>query len=362
MQGDQKPLIGITCGDINGIGPEIIIKTLSDNRILDLCTPLVYANSKVFNFYRKFVPDYNINFFNIKDYSRINPKQVNLFSCWEEDVPVTPGQLNESGGKYAVLSLKTAGEALKTGKIDGLVTAPIHKKNTQSQDFDFTGHTPYLRSLYNEKDVLMLMIAENMRVGLLSEHVPLQEVSKAITKEKLLSKLHLLYQSLKRDFNINKPRIAVLGLNPHAGDEGLIGKEETEIILPVIKELRQKDILCYGPYSADAFFARGHYQKFDGVLALYHDQGLIPFKSLALGEGVNYTAGLPGVRTSPDHGVAFDIAGKGIADETSFRTALFSCLDIVYGRTENANQYQNPLKKRSASVVANAVDEKISDE
>lgn len=362
MQGEHKPLIGITCGDINGIGPEVIMKTLSDSRILDHCTPIVFGNSRLFNFYRKVLPDNNINFFNVKDFTRVNPKQVNLFNCWEDDAAITPGQLTEAGGKYAVISLQAATEALKSGKIHGLVTAPIHKKNTQGPSFDFTGHTPYLKAVYNVRDVLMLMIAENMRIGLLSEHVPIQDVSKYLTRENLVSKLILLQQSLKKDFNITRPRIAVLGLNPHAGDEGLIGKEESEIIVPLLKELRQKDMLCYGPYSADAFFARGHFQKFDGVLALYHDQGLIPFKSLAIGEGVNFTAGLPGVRTSPDHGVAFDIAGKGIADESSFRAALFCCLEVIHGRSENASQYRNPLKKRSASVVANAIDEKISED
>lgn len=358
---DKKPCIGISCGDVNGIGPEIIIKTLSDNRILEFCTPVLFANNKVINFYRKSLADANINFTPTKDLSRINYKQINLFSCWEEEVIINPGILNEVGGKYAVLSLTTAGNALKEKYIDGLVTAPIHKSNTQTEKFNFTGHTPYLKSLYNSADVAMFMIAENMRVALLTEHLPVKDVTKHITKEAIISKLQIINSSLKRDFNINKPRIAVLGLNPHAGDEGLIGKEEEEIIKPAIKDAKQKDIFCFGPYPADAFFARGHYEKFDAVLAMYHDQGLIPFKSLAMGEGVNFTAGLPGVRTSPDHGVAFDIAGKGKANESSFREAIYKCIDIINGRIEYDEQHKNPLIKKSAIITANMADEKITD-
>ncbi|MBK6633301.1 MAG: 4-hydroxythreonine-4-phosphate dehydrogenase PdxA [Chitinophagaceae bacterium] len=358
---DKKPVIGLTCGDINGIGIEIIIKTLADNRILDLCTPVVFGNNKVLNFYRKGLPEININFTSTRELNRVNYKQINLFNCWEEEVNVNPGILNEIGGKYAVKSLTVAAKALKDNFINGLVTAPLHKSNTQSDQFNFTGHTPYLKNLYGAQDVAMFMIAENMRVGLVTEHVPVKDIAGHITKEGIISKLQIINNSLKRDFNINKPRIAVLGLNPHAGDEGLIGKEEEEIIRPAIKEAKQRDIFCFGPYPADAFFARGHYEKFDGVLAMYHDQGLIPFKSLAIGEGVNYTAGLPGVRTSPDHGVAFDIAGQGKADESSFREAIYKCLDIINGRIEYDEQHKNPLNKMSSVVNANMVDERISD-
>ncbi len=359
---ENKPIIGISCGDINGIGPEIILKVMNDNRILEICTPVIFANNKVINFYRKGLPDININFSAVKEISKVNPKQVNVFNCWEEDAAVTPGLLNDVGGKYAVISLNMAAEALKAGKIDGLVTAPIHKKNIQSGNFDVTGHTPYLKKLFGAADVVMFMIAENMKVALLTEHVPLNEVAKYVTKERIISKLQLMNQSLKKDFGINKPKIAVLGLNPHAGDEGLIGKEEIEIIKPAIKDAKQKDIFCFGPYPSDAFFARGQYEKFDAVLAIYHDQGLIPFKSLAVGEGVNYTAGLNAVRTSPDHGVAFDIAGKGIADESSLREAIYKCIDILRGRREFANQNKNPLKKMGSVVIANAVDEKITED
>jgi 4-hydroxythreonine-4-phosphate dehydrogenase len=359
---ENKPVIGISCGDVNGIGIELIIKTFGDSRILDICTPVIFANNKVINFYRKSVPDININFISIKEFSRINHKQVNLFSCWEEEVAITPGTLNDIGGNYAVKSLVAAAQALKDGRIDGLVTAPIHKKNTQSQQFNFTGHTPYLKNLFGAADVAMFMVAENIKVALLTEHVAIKEIAQHITKENILSKLQILNSSLKKDFGITKPKIAVLGLNPHAGDEGLIGKEDEEIIKPAVKDAKQKDIFCFGPYPADAFFARGQHEKFDGVLAMYHDQGLIPFKSLAIGEGVNYTAGLKYVRTSPDHGVAFDIAGKGKADEASFREAIFKCVDIINSRKEFETQYKNPLKKISANMVARAVDEKITED
>ena len=361
MHHENKPVIGLTCGDVNGIGLEIIIKTLADSKLLDMCTPVIFANNKVVNFYKKGLPDSNFNFTAIKDATRINHKQVNLYNCWEEEVAITPGILNEIGGKYAVLSLQAAAQALKEEKIDGLVTAPIHKKNTQSEAFNFTGHTPYFKSVFNANDVLMFMVADNIKVALVTEHVSVQEVAKNITKEAIISKLNLINTSLKKDFGIDKPRIAVLGLNPHAGDEGLIGKEEETIIKPAIKEAKQKDVFCFGPYPADAFFARGQHEKFDAVLAMYHDQGLIPFKSLAIGQGVNFTGGLPGVRTSPDHGVAFDIAGNNKADEASFRQAIFTCIDIINQRFEYTNNRSNKLKKMSAAVVGRAVDQRVTD-
>lgn len=362
INAESKPTIGISCGDVNGIGPEIIVKTLSDARLLEICTPVVFGNNKLLNFYRKTLPENNITFNIARDSSRINSKQVNIYNCWEEDISITPGEMNDTGGKYALLSLTTAANALKEKHIDGLVTAPFHKKNIQSDSFKHTGHTPYLKELFGVKDVAMMLVADNMRVALLTEHVALAAVAQFITKENILAKLRIVHDSLKKDFGINKPKIAVLGLNPHAGDEGLVGKEEKEIIKPAVAEANQKGMLCFGPYSADAFFARGNHEKFDAVLALYHDQGLIPFKSLAFGEGVNFTAGMEGVRTSPDHGTAFDIAGKGIADESSFREAIFKCVDIVNMRKEISDQISNPLKKRSAMVLRNAVDEKISED
>ena len=359
---ENKPVIGITCGDINGIGLELIIKTVGDARLLEICTPVIFASNKVLNFYRKGLPEINFNFSSVKDASRINHKQVNLYNCWEDEVAVTPGLLNETGGKYAVISLVTAAEALKENKIDGLVTAPIHKKNTHSDTFNFTGHTPYLKNLFDVADVAMFMVAENMRVALLTEHVAVKDIATFITRENILSKLQIINNSLKKDFGIDKPKIAVLGLNPHAGDEGLIGKEEEEIIKPAIKDAKQRNILVMGPFSADAFFARAQYEKFDAVLAMYHDQGLIPFKSLSIGEGVNYTAGITGIRTSPDHGTAFDIAGKGIADHISFLEALYAAVDIINMREGHADRNRNPLRKMSAMIVANAQDEVIRDE
>ena len=357
----QKPVIGFSCGDLNGIGLELILKTLADHRLLDFCTPVVFANNKALNFYRKGLADVNFNYSSSKDLTRLNPKQVNIYNSWEEEVAITPGQLNETGGKYALLSLQDAANALKAGQIQGLVTAPIHKKNIQSEAFTHSGHTPYLKELFGVNDVVMFMLADNIRVGLVTEHVTLSDVASHITKEGILSKLRIMHSSLQKDFGIDKPKIAVLALNPHAGDEGLIGKEEETIIKPAVKEARQH-MLAFGPYSADAFFARGQYEKFDAVLAMYHDQGLIPFKSLAIGEGVNYTAGLNAVRTSPDHGTAFDIAGKGKADHSSFLAATFACIDIIATRNGYAEMRQNPMRKMSARLLANAVDERLAEE
>ncbi|RPD48237.1 4-hydroxythreonine-4-phosphate dehydrogenase PdxA [Paracnuella aquatica] len=354
----SKPIIGISCGDVNGIGPEVIIQALSDVRILEHCTPVIFASHKLINFYRKAAGEHNLNYQTIKDFSRINPKQVAVFNCWEEDITITPGQLNETGGRYAVQSLMAAAEALKAGHIHGLVTAPLHKKNVQSEAFNYTGHTPFLKDVAGTSDVLMLMYSEMLRVGLVTEHVPLKDVAQHITKQSIISKLNMLHGSLRKDFGIDKPRIAVLGLNPHAGDEGLIGAEEETVIKPAIKEMKQH-MLVYGPYSADAFFARGSYRQFDAVLAMYHDQGLIPFKTLAGGEGINFSAGLPFVRTSPDHGTGFDIAGKNVADAGSFIAALFGCLDIIEQRAGYEERNRNPLRKITAEVLKNVEDEKI---
>lgn len=356
-----KPVIGVSCGDLNGIGIELIIKTFSDSRVLDHCTPVIFASNKILNFYRKASAEAPFSFQSTKDFSRINPKQVNVFNCWEDDVVVNPGQLTDVGGKYAVLSLQTAVGALKQKQIDGLLTAPIHKKNIQSADFNFTGHTPYLKHMFGLNDVVMMLCADNFRVALVTEHVPVSDVAKHITKEAIISKLVLINKSLQRDFGIDKPRIAVLGLNPHAGDEGLVGSEEENIIKPAIREAKNNNILAVGPYSADAFFARKHHDKFDAVLAMYHDQGLIPFKALAIGEGVNFTAGLPAVRTSPDHGVAFDIAGKDKADNSSFVSALFECINIINQRNTYDENRKNPVRKIAPEAFARMEDEEIRD-
>lgn len=354
----NKPVIGISVGDLNGIGTEVIIKTFSDHRLLELCTPLIFASSKLINFYRKSIPEINFAFQSTRDFSRIAHKQVNLYSCWEDEIAILPGQLTEIGGDYAVKSLVAAVEALRDKKIQGLVTAPIHKKNTQSPTFNFTGHTPYLKHAFGLNDVLMLMVSDNFRVGLVTEHVPVKEIAQYITREAILSKLNILRDSLIKDFGIDKPKIAVLGLNPHAGDEGLIGREDEEIIKPAIKDAKHS-MLVFGPFSADAFFARNQQSKFDAVLAMYHDQGLIPFKSLSSGEGVNFTAGLPMVRTSPDHGTAFDIAGKNKADSSSFLASLYACIDIIRNRQEYEDNRKNPMKKMGSAALANVEDEKI---
>ena len=361
MTPTTKPIIGITCGDLNGIGTELIIKVFSDSRVLELCTPVIFASNKVINFYRKTLPEFNFNWQNIKDLTRLNAKQMNIYNCWEEDVSITPGQLTESGGKYAVSSLRAAVHSLKQKEIDGLVTAPIHKKNVQSAEFNYTGHTPFLKNYFGVNDVVMLLFANEFRVALVTEHIPVNEVASKISKEIITRKLNILNECLQKDFGIDKPKIAVLGLNPLAGEEGLIGKEEETIIKPAIKEAKQNNMIVTGPFSADSFFAKQYHNRFDAVLAMYHDQGLVPFKTLASGEGVNYTAGLPVIRTSPDHGTAFDIAGKGKADESSFRTAVFECLTIINKRKEFEDSHKNPLKKITSVILANQEDERIEE-
>ncbi len=341
----EKPIIGITTGDLNGIGIEVIIKTFSDNRMLELCTPVIFASNKVINFYRRISPDHTFNFTSTKDLTKLNPKQINIFNCWEDEVSLQPGVLTESGGKYAVRSLMVAAQCLKDGQLDGIVTAPIHKSNTNIPDFPFTGHTPFFKDKFGAKDVLMLLFSNSFRVGLVTEHIPVSKISAAITKEVLLSKLAIMKECLVRDFGIDKPKIAVLGLNPHAGDDGQIGTEEQTVIKPVIDQLRNAGNLVFGPYSADAFFARTVYSEFDAVLAMYHDQGLVAFKTIAQGEGVNYTAGLPVIRTSPDHGTAFDIAGKNLADPSSFREAVYQCIDLINQRGEYLTNTSNPIRR-----------------
>lgn len=342
---NDKPVLGITTGDLNGVGPEIIIKTFSDSRFLDMCVPVIFASNKLINYYRKIAVDYPLNFTSTKDLTQLNLKQVNIFNCWEDEVPIQPGALTETGGKYAVRSLMVAAQCLKDGQLDAIVTAPIHKSNTQLPDFPYTGHTPFFKEKFGAKDVLMLLYSHDLRIGLVTEHIPVSKVSQFITKELILSKVQLLRETLVKDFGIDKPKIAILGLNPHAGDEGQIGNEEQTVIRPAIEQLQQQGHVVHGPYSADAFFARHSFSQFDAVLAMYHDQGLIPFKTITQGEGVNYTAGLPVIRTSPDHGTAFDIAGKNIADPSSFREAVFQALDLLKQRRLYAENTANPIRR-----------------
>lgn len=346
---DKKLKVGISIGDVNGIGLEVIIKTFVDNRMLEYCTPIVYGSTKVASYYRKNIGVNDFSFNVISSPDLANDKRANIINCWEEDVKVTPGESNETGGKYAFLSLESAVNDLIAGKIDALVTAPINKNSIQSEDFQFPGHTEYLQSKTSSKDSLMFMIADDLRIGVVTGHIPVKEIAEKINVEGIVSKLKLMNESLKNDFWIEKPKIAVLGLNPHAGDDGLIGLEEKEIIEPAIEKAHEEGVFAFGPYPADGFFAGNAYKQFDAVLAMYHDQGLIPFKHIAFHNGINFTAGLPVIRTSPDHGTAFDIAGKNLASPESFREAVFAALAIVKQRREQMELLSNPLKVRRLS-------------
>lgn len=324
--------VGITIGDANGVGPEVIIKTFSEPRILQVCTPVIYGSGKVISFYRKLNHNQEFNYNTIRSIQEQIPRKLNLINCWEEEIKVEPGKPSLQTGAAALTALSDAVKDLAAGNIDVLVTAPVDKNSIKTEGVEFTGHTEFIGRAFNVQDPLMFLVGENVRVALVTGHVPVTKVASLITKEKILEKLNMMQASLKRDFNIRKPRIAVLGLNPHAGDGGLLGNEELEIIQPAIKEAFDKGIMAFGPYSSDGFFGAGIHLKFDAVLAMYHDQGLIPFKTLAFENGVNFTAGLPVIRTSPDHGTAYDLAGKGTANETSLREAIYLALDIFQNR------------------------------
>lgn len=340
----EKIKIGISVGDINGIGLEVILKTLADHTIYDYCTPIVYGTTKIASFYRKALSLGEFGFNVISKAEQANGKRPNMINCWEEDVKIEPGVANATGGKYALLSLERAVSDLLDGQTDALVTAPINKHNIQSDNFNFPGHTEYIQHKAGAADSLMFLVSDDLRIGVVTGHVPVTEIAQHITKEAIVSKLALMKESLKKDFWVQKPKIAVLGLNPHAGDSGLIGSEEESIIVPAIQEANDKGVFAFGPYAADGFFANASHLKFDAVLAMYHDQGLIPFKYIAFHDGVNFTAGLPVVRTSPDHGTGYDIAGKNMASANSFRTALFEAVNIVKRRREMAELTANPLK------------------
>jgi 4-hydroxythreonine-4-phosphate dehydrogenase len=353
----NKVKIGISIGDVNGIGLEVILKTFAENTMLDYCTPIIYGHTKVASFHRKALNIGELAFNVITHPDAANPRKVNLINAWEEDVKIDLGSANETGGKYALLSLQKATDDLINGSIDALVTAPINKNNIQSATFNFPGHTEYLQERSGSNDVLMFLISETLRVGVVTGHIPVLDVPKAITQEKIVKKIQLINESLKKDFWIEKPKIAVLGLNPHASDNGLLGKEEAEIISPAIQEAFDKGIICFGPYPADGFFGNGTYKKFDAVLAMYHDQGLIPFKTIAFSTGVNYTAGLKFIRTSPDHGTGYDIAGKNLADPTSFMESVFAAIHIVKHRREQENLLSNQLRS-GGKLVETASDVK----
>lgn len=331
---EDKPRIGITLGDINGIGPEVVIKALNDPRLINIFTPVVYGSTKVLSFYRKALKIDDFNYSQVKEDRGFHPRRINVINCWKDMMNIEVGAETSEGGTSAFLALEKATDDLKTGAIDALVTAPINKNNIQREDFQFPGHTEYLAHKFNIQESLMMMVSGQLRVGVATGHIPLQQVSQALTKDLLQRKIKLMIKSLKNDFGIGKPKIAVLGLNPHAGEEGLLGREENEMIIPLMNELKEKGNLIFGPFPSDGFFGLATYKKFDGVMAMYHDQGLAPFKALAFESGVNFTAGLPVIRTSPDHGTAYNIAGKDQANESSMREAIYLALDVLKSRKE----------------------------
>lgn len=347
----NKIVVGISHGDINGVSYEVIIKSLMDNRIFDFCVPIVYGSAKVAAYHRKALNITNFSFNNIKSADEANVKRANIINCLDDNIRVELGKSTNIAGESSLISLENAVKDLKEGNIDVLVTAPINKDNVQSEKFNFPGHTEYLTKESNSKESLMLMVSENLKVGVVTTHLPLNKVCEAITEEAILGKLRIMNKSLIQDFRIRKPKIAVLGLNPHAGDNGLLGTEEIDIIIPTLNKAKEEGILALGPYPADGFFGSDNFKKFDAILAMYHDQGLTPFKALAFNSGINYTAGLDFIRTSPGHGTAFEIAGLGSASEVSFRNAIYQACDIFRSRTEYKEISKNPLKHHEVSDI-----------
>ncbi|GIM59102.1 4-hydroxythreonine-4-phosphate dehydrogenase PdxA [Capnocytophaga canimorsus] len=337
--------VGISVGDLNGVGIEVILKTFQDNRLLELCTPIVFGSNKTISFQRKHL-NINVNFQGIDLLENAVEGKLNVLNCWKDSPNISFGKETPEGGKYAFESLQIATQALKNDLIDVLVTAPINKNNIQSETFKFPGHTDYLAQELEGKS-LMFMVSEELKVGLLTDHVPIKEVSSHITPDLISEKIKLIDESLKKDFCLQRPKIAVLGLNPHCGDNGVIGNEDDTIIRPTLRKLFDEGFLVFGPFSADGFFASGNYKNYDAVIAPYHDQGLIPFKTITFGNGVNFTAGLKRVRTSPDHGTAFEIAGKGQANADSFKQAVYTAIDIFKNRTEYEDLQKNQLKTKS---------------
>lgn len=340
----DKIKVGISCGDLNGIGLEVVIKTFLDNRIFELCTPILYASKKTSSAYRKELDVKDFSFEEIRSVDKANGKRANVLNIWNEDVELNLGTPTKASGEYALKSLQAATADLKDGKIDVLITAPIDKKNIQSEEFKFPGHTEYLANEFGAEEFAMLMVSDSLKVTFMTGHLPLAEIGKNLSFESIIKKIRFLDRTLPQDFGIRKPKIAVLGLNPHNGDGGILGTEEQEVIAPAIKKAKDDGLLVFGPFAADGFFGSGAYKQFDVVLAMYHDQGLIPFKTLNFDQGVNYTAGLPAVRVSPDHGTGFDIAGKGVASEQSFRDALFLGIDLFKERQRYAEYTENVLK------------------
>lgn len=329
---NEKPRIGITIGDYNGVGPEVIIKVLADNRILAMMTPVIYGSTRVLSFYKKALNIEEFNYTTAKGPGQYQAKAVNVVNCWEDQTEIQPGVATTEAGQMAILSLKKCVEDLTAGHLDGIVTGPIDKKTAHGPDFPYHGHTEYFTETFKATESLMMMVSEGLRIGLVTEHVPVKDISRYMIRERVELKIRLMEFSLKKDFLIQKPRIAVLGLNPHAGDGGLLGEEEEKVLIPVIQDLKSKGKLIFGPFPADGFFGTSQHTHYDGIMAMYHDQGLTPFKALAFETGVNFTAGLPIVRTSPDHGTGYLIAGKGKADEQSMRQALYLAADIIQNR------------------------------
>lgn len=351
MKNAENIIVGISIGDLNGIGSEVVLKTFEDPRMLELCTPVIFANVKILSFVKKTFESTSI-LHGIDRLDQLVLGKINVLNVWREGVDLNFGTNDETVGKYAIKSFVTATKALKEGLIDVLVTAPINKYNIQSEEFKFPGHTDYLDQEL-EGNALMLMVQDNLRVGLLTDHIPVNEVAKHLTEELIIQKIETIKKTLIQDFSINKPKIAVLGLNPHAGDGGVIGKEDEQIIKPAIKKIFEKGTLVFGPFPADGFFGNNQFEKYDAVIAAYHDQGLIPFKTLSFGKGVNYTAGLNKIRTSPDHGTAYEIAGKNKADFNSFKEAVYLALDIFHSRNQYKEISVNPMKIREKQEEKN---------
>ncbi len=356
----SKLKIGITIGDFNGVGLEVILKTLSKSEMAEICTPVIYGSSKVVSYHKNIV-GVDFHFQPTRSAENLFTDKINIINCWQENVNITLGKPSDLSGKYAFTALEMATTDLRAGRIDALVTAPINKHAMQLANFPFPGHTEYLTKELGAEESLMFLVSDNLRVGVVTNHLPLKDVAAKITKQAILRKLQIMQDSLKMDFGLERPSIAVLGLNPHAGDGGLLGEEEEKIIRPAILECKKKGMLAMGPFPADGFFGSGQYKKYDAILAMYHDQGLIPFKVLSFGKGVNYTAGLVGVRTSPDHGTAYDLAGKNEADPASFRQAIFTAIDIARQRKEYLDMHKDVVVKRE-HASDNGEDEEIFDE
>jgi len=344
----ENIIVGISVGDLNGIGSEVILKTFEDTRMLELCTPIIFANVKIISFLKK---ELNLTaaIHGIDKLDQLVVGKINVLNVWRESVDLEFGKNDATVGSYAIKSFVAATKALKEGFVDVLVTAPINKYNIQSEEFKFPGHTDYLDKEL-QGDALMLMVHDDLRVGLLTDHVPVNEVAQQLTEKLISEKLETIIHTLKQDFEIEKPKVAVLGLNPHSGDNGVIGNEEEKIIKPTLKKLFEAGKMVFGPFPADGFFGSGQYEKYDAVLAMYHDQGLIPFKTLSFGNGVNYTAGLDKIRTSPDHGTAYEIAGKGIANNESFKEAVYLAIDIFHRRNDYHELTKNRLKTKEKQL------------